>query len=357
MKKWIPFFTAVTLHAYSFAQGCIPVRNVASFGQCKLIENANSSDWQLSITSRYFKSFRDFREKTDLKTPPENESVNHVFTTEFSLGKLFKNGWSATLDIPISANARTSSFEHGGANTTRHTTSAFGLSDIRFTAYKWLLPAPTHKKWNMQLGLGLKFPTGNYNCQDYFYRNDTTKILSAINPSVQLGDGGTGIIAALNTFLIFNNRLNVYSEFYYLANPQEQSGTLYTMGKVPSPNLLKADAVNMSIPDVFSIRAGINANLGKLSLSAGTRYEGTPVYDLIGGSNGARRAGYYLSVEPGVLYKMKKAALFAYVPVVVSRSIRQNVPDKKLTEITGTRVVGPGGSANYMVLAGISVKL
>lgn len=55
----------------------------------------------------------------------------------------------------------------------------------------------------MQLCLWPQFPTGNYNCQDYFYRNDIAKILSAINPSVQLGDGGTGIIAALNTFFIF----------------------------------------------------------------------------------------------------------------------------------------------------------
>jgi hypothetical protein len=54
---------------------------------------------------------------------------------------------------------------------------------------------------------------------------------------------------------------------------------------------------------------------------------------------------------------MKKITLYAYVPVVVDRKIKQNVPDKKTTEITHTYTVGPGGSANYQLLAGISFKL
>ena len=54
---------------------------------------------------------------------------------------------------------------------------------------------------------------------------------------------------------------------------------------------------------------------------------------------------------------MKKTTVFAYVPVVVSRAIKQNVPDKNITKITGTYTVGPGGSANYSIIAGISFKL
>lgn len=359
MKKHIFILSVYAIiSANSFGQGCIPIRNIAAHGQYSFIDGTiSNAGWQMNITGRYFRSFRDFREKTDIKTPEQNQSVNNVYTAEFSVARMLANGWSLTLDVPITANARTSSFEHGGANTPRHTTRAFGVSDIRFTAYKWLMSPAYHQRWNIQVGLGIKLPTGQYNCQDYFYRSDTTKVLSAINPSIQLGDGGTGIITALNTYFIINKIFNLYGDFYYLINPQEQNGTLYTMGKTPTPNQLKADAINISVPDVFSVRGGVNINVDKLSFAAGIRYEGTPVYDLIGGSNGARRAGYYFSAEPGLVYKMKKATVFVYVPVVINRSIEQNVPDKKMTEITGVRTVGPGGSANYMILAGVGFKL
>jgi hypothetical protein len=358
MKKLILFSILLPVSYISFSQGCIPIRSISGFGQYNFTDNAYStSDWQLNFTNRYFKSFRDFREKTDLKTPSQNESVNEVYTMNISLSKLLTHGWSLVLDFPVSASSRTSSIEHGGFNTPRHTTQSFGLGDMRFTAYKWLLQPSLNQKWNLQLGLGLKFPTGDYKVEDYFYRDDTTKVLSAINPSIQLGDGGTGIITELNTFYVLNKTINFYGDFYYLMSPRNENGALYTFGKTPTSLQLKADAVNTSVPDVFSIRAGANINIKNVSFSIGIRDEGSPVHDLIGKSDGTRRAGYYFSVEPGLIYKMKKVTVFAYVPVVVSRRIKQNVPDKNITEITGVNTVGPGGSANYMILAGISFKL
>ena len=342
----------------SFSQGCIPIRSISGFGQYNFTDNAYStSAWQLNFTNRYFKSFRDFREKTDLHTPSENQSVNKVYTMDISVGKLFNKGWSAALEFPITAAGRTSSIEHGGFNTPRHTTNAFGMGDLKITAYKWLLAPSQNQKFNLQFGLGLKFPTGDYKVEDYFYRNDTTKVLSAVNPSIQLGDGGTGIITELNTFYVINKTISIYGDFYYLTNPRNQNGTLYDFGKDPTPLQLQANTVNTSVPDYFSIHAGVSFNIKDLSFSAAIRDEGSPVHDLIGQSDGARRAGYYFSVEPGIIYKMKKTTLFAYVPVIVSRAIKQNVADKNVSKITGVNTVGPGGSANYMILAGISFKL
>ncbi len=89
------------------SQRCIVVRNISGFGQYNLTDNAFcTSDWQLNINNRYFKSFPDFKGTADQKTP-----------------------------------------EH---------------------------------------------------------RNDSTKVLSAVNPSIQLGDGGTGIITELNLFYVLN---------------------------------------------------------------------------------------------------------------------------------------------------------
>ena len=65
-----------------------------------------------------------------------------------------------------------------------------------------------------------------------------------------------------------------------------------------------------------------------MSVSIGGRLEGIPVHDLVGGSNGNRRAGYSLSIEPGIIYNLNKISLSAYVPVMLKQATRQTVPDK-----------------------------
>ena len=359
MKKFIIFAASLILFwLNSHSQGCIAIRNISGFGQYNFSDNAfSTSNWQIDLTGRYFKSFRDFKETTDQKTLPQNEAVNHVYSLDISLSRLLAHGWSMNLSLPITANDRTSSAEHGGVNTKRYTTRSFGVGDIRFTAYKWLLPPAVKQKWNVQVGLGLKLPTGDYKYQDYFYRNDTTKVLAAVNPSIQLGDGGTGIITEMNTFYIIDKTFSLYGNFYYLANPRDQNGVVSSSGRPPSALQIKAGAVENSVPDIYSIRAGAYVNFHNLSFSAGIRDEGSPVHDVIGQSNGVRRAGHNLSAEPGILFKLKRTTLYAYVPVIVGRRIKQNVPDKNITEITGVYTVGMGGSGNYLVFAGVTFKL
>ena len=342
------------------SQGCIPIRNIAGFGQYNLLDNAfSTSDWQLSINTRYFKSFRDFKEKVDQKTPKQNEAVVKSFSTDFSISRFLSNGWSLNFSLPIASNSREASAEHGGTNTTRHTTHSFGVGDIRLTAYKWLLKPTVKQKINIQLGLGIKLPTGDYKYQDYFYRNDSVKILSAVNPSIQLGDGGTGIITELNLFYILNaaRTISLYGNFYYMLNPREQNGTAITSGRIPPRIDSLANNIIMSVADQFSIRAGVNFSLKNWAFSAGIRDEGSPVEDLIGGSEGVRRAGYNLSVEPGILYKIKKTTLYVYVPFIIDRKISQNLPDKFKSKVLAINFVSPGGSGNYQVFVGALFKL
>jgi hypothetical protein len=271
--------------------------------------------------------------------------------------RLLNKGWSISLSLPVSSNDRTSTEEHGGLGTQRHTTHSFGLGDIRFELYKWLLKPSVRQRANVQIVLGVKFPTGDYKYQDYFYRNDSTKVLAPVEVPIQLGDGGTGIVTELNTFYNFSSSLSLFGNFYYLFNPREQNGVLNTFGKTPSDTSLKSGYYIASVPDQYSIRVGINFNFNKLSFSAAFRDEGVPVYDLIGGSNGARKAGYNISVEPGLLYKLKKTTLYVYLPVIVARKIKQNVPDKIWTELRGAYVLRHGGSPDYLVFLGASFKL
>lgn len=335
------------------------VRNISGFGQYNLTDNRFSTTaWQLNINSRYFKAFRDFKGTRNQYTPKENESIITSYLMDVSLSKFLNSGWSLNFSLPVSANSREASLEHGGANTTRHTTRSFGLGDIRLTAYKWLVRPTIKQKGNIQLGLGIKFPTGDYKYQDYFYRNDSTKVLSAVNPSIQLGDGGTGLITELNLFYILNatRTISLYGNFYYLVNPREQNGTINTAGRVPSRIDSLANSFIVSVPDQYSLRAGINFNVKDWALSLGLRNEGIPVNDLIGGSEGFRKPGYNVSVEPGIVYKIKKVTLYAYVPFIIAREIKQNVPEKFKTQYTGVYTASTGGSGDYQVFLGMQFK-
>src|SRR6476660_9211059 len=130
--------------------------------------------------------------------------------------------------VPISSNTRSSMYEHYGNNSTspnaRRETHSFGIGDVRIAAYYWLLSPAKAVKGNVQLGLGIKLPTGDYRYQDYFYKNDSVNVLGPVDQSIQLGDGGTGITLEANAFYNFSHTAGVYANAYYLINPREQNG-------------------------------------------------------------------------------------------------------------------------------------
>lgn len=361
MKK-IPIIATALLFIANFAtsQGCIIVRNVSGLGQYNVTSKSfSTSDWQLNINNRYFRAYRDYVGKKDLKTPPANENVINSYSMDIDVTRLLPYGWSLDIGFPISANSRTTDLEHGGLNTPRHTTSAFGMGDLQFTVLKWLLKPSDNQRGNIQVGLGIKFPTGDFKKQGYFYRNDTTRVLSILNPSIQLGDGGTGIIAELNTYYFLNSKktFSLYGNFYYLANPTDINGTQYTTGKPETAANILLGAYDVSVIDVFSIRAGINYDVKNWSFSAGVRDEGAPVYDLIGKSDGIRRSGYTLSGEPGIIYKFKSATVYTYVPFLLSHEVKQSALDKIITKQTGVYTSGAGGSGDYQIFVGAQFQL
>jgi hypothetical protein len=113
----------------------------------------------------------------------------------------------------------------------------------------------------------------------------------------------------------------------------------------------------LSVNDQYSIRAGINYALKTWGFSLGIRDEGIPVNDIIGGSEGVRRAGHNLSIEPGIIYKFKLVSLYTYVPVIVSRETKQTLADKFKTSYTGTHTLTPGGFGDYLIFVGALFKL
>jgi hypothetical protein len=311
--------------------------------------NPKGNSWILNLNNRYFNSSRTFVGTEDQHTPKENQVINKTYTLDISLLRLLGNDWSIAISLPISANSRSTKFEHGGA---RHSTHSYGIGDTRLVAYKWLLNSATHQKGNIQLGLGLKFPTGDYRYMDYYYVNDTTRVMNPVDQSIQLGDGGTGIIFEMNTFHRLSKSFNLYGNFFYMSNPREQNGVSTAKNAPVPPLAVEAGSDVMSVPDQYTARAGISYLHRKLAAELGIRAEGVPVYDLIGGSGGLRRAGYNISLEPGITYRLNRMVLYTYVPVSLKRSISQSYTDKNISNITGTYTISPGGFPDFLIFAG-----
>ncbi|MFI5154804.1 MAG: hypothetical protein ACHQEM_01375 [Chitinophagales bacterium] len=241
-------------------------------------------------------------------------------------------------------NSRTTNGEHSGAGQPYHTTSAFGLGDMRLTVYKWLFKPTLSQRANVQIGLGLKLPTGNYQADDFFYRNhDSTKILAPVSPPVQLGDGTMGITTSIGTFYTFNKVFSINGSFFYMFNPQNVNGVSTTEGNIPTPQQIASTGTVTSATDQFAFSVGLNALLNHWLFSVSFSGGGVPVNDVFGRSDGARKAGINLSLDPGVLYNFGTFSLYANVPIL----FHHHVALDNVSAGQGSSI-GVGGSPDLM---------
>ncbi|RKR80783.1 hypothetical protein BDD43_0917 [Mucilaginibacter gracilis] len=343
-----------------FAQGCVAIRSTG--GVCTMLDHPDSTDahggWVFNSNNRYFKSYKHFigRDEQTQRIALGTNVINHAYTQDLALTRVFNSRWSVAIDVPVISNSRSSLYEHGGKE--RHSTYSFGLGDIRFATYAWLLNPAKTKRFNVQVGLGLKLATGVDNYQDYFYNTgpNGTKLLGPVDQSIQLGDGGTGITLEVNTFYHLTPHTNLYGNFYYLANPRNVNGVSTARGGTPSATAVANGSDVMSVPDQFMIRGGASIMLKQWTFSAGLRDECLPVYDLIGGSDGFRRPGYIISAEPGITYAFHKITIYAFMPWALIRNRTQSVADKITTDLTGVYAHGDAAFADYVINTGISVK-
>src|SRR5882757_11198182 len=220
MRKLFVCIFVLTLLASTnqvFSQGCVTIRSTGGFctvGGHSQVDSA--SKWQFTVNNRYYKSFRHYVGTAEQKQRQTlgNEVINHAYTLDMAIYRIINPRWSIMLDLPVSANARSQTYLEKGVYN-RFSTHSFGAGDIRLAVYSWVLDPVKMPKGNVQVGLGIKLPTGAYNYQDYFRLTDSTKRLGAVDQSIQLGDGGTGLTLELNAFYNFSSKFSVYGNFYY----------------------------------------------------------------------------------------------------------------------------------------------
>src|SRR5437868_2512320 len=141
MKSLLLFILIMVVVATQIhAQGCVAIRSTG--GLCTMDHSAKMDKpekWVFNINNRYYKSFRHFVGTKEQKQRVQQgtEVINHSYTLDLGLSRNLNKWWSIAVDVPIVSNARSSLYEHDGK--TRHSTHSFGIGDVRFTAYRWII--------------------------------------------------------------------------------------------------------------------------------------------------------------------------------------------------------------------------
>ncbi len=339
--------------SYINAQGCVAIRSGCGN---HLARGAilSKGDFESGTNFRYFHSYKHFRGKHEETERVENatEVINDSFFLNFQLRYGVTDRLTASVILPFVYHERSSMYEHGGNPPggfgDRHSTFSHGLSDIRLSLGYWLFDPGTSSNPNLSIGLGLKLPTGDYRYQGKFYNQGPSgeAITSGVDQSIQPGDGGLGMTIEMEGFYLLNDQITLSTNLYYLINPREQYQTTNFRGATSY----------LSVPDQYAARIGglYMLPVKGLRIYAGSRIEGIPSRDLIGGNEGFRRPGYIVSLEPGINYSVRNFTFNLTVPVAIERARTQNFSDKQRTRETGVFRNGDAAFADYLINAGFS---
>jgi hypothetical protein len=349
----VALFAAILISAEkSKAQGCVAVRHMSSCGNPNAANtntNLMAGQWQVSASYRYFRSFRHFRGTHEEKERLEkgNEVINTTNALDLGVTYALTNRLSFSAVVPLSYTDRSSWYEHVDRNKgPRYHSQAYGLGDIRLQTSYWLIDSEKYMDGNIAVGAGVKLPTGNFNTQDEFHikRNDQVVLeRRPVDQSLQLGDGGVAGLLEIQAYHKLFKNATAYISGFYMINARD---TTKTRTYRETLNATLANESYLSVPDQFSARAGINYAVFPskgIYVSVGGRFEGVPVRDLIGKSNGFRRPGHIFSVEPGITYAHGKNIVTLGVPVALIRNRTKSVTDRQMNRH------GDAAFADYLV--------
>ncbi len=304
--------------------------------------------WSASFGWRYQKSDRHFvgDHYEEVRDEIGNQVINDLNLADLSVRYQATKRVELAVGVPFVMATRSQVVRSQGVNLERYQTQARGIGDIVFGARRWMFDPDTHATGNLQLGLGVKLPTGENNVTDTFRvlsSGTITNAVRTVDQSIQPGDGGFGLMGEFGTFKSLNNSLSIYANGIYLSNPQGTSKVLTYRNA--------AGEQYMSIADQYLVRGGVAFPMPgsqTVGLSAGIRIEGVPVHDLLGPSDHFRRPGVAISFEPGVTMVKGQNGITVAVPIAMYRNRFQSVPD----EARGAH--GDAAFADWLLLLGYS---
>jgi hypothetical protein len=337
----------------SLAQGCVPAKGAGISNAQMAAHDGGEGKLFVSTAYRWLHSDRHFvgSEEQKERRHEGSEVINDSHFVDFSFTYRWNSRYSTTLSIPLVQHDRSQVVRDSQRRILeRFHTQSSGIGDVRLLTDMWIFDPSKDVRGNALVGLGIELPTGKKDVQDtfHFYNATTSTILRErrnVDQSIQPGDGGYAVLLDVYAYRQLNDKFTGFVNGSYSVTPQEKSGV-----QTRRSNPFEAE---MSIMDSFIARGGVEfkpaAQLG-LTLSLGARIEGVPVHDLVGGSDGFRRPGYSVSVEPGVVFSRDDWTATLYVPVSIYQNRTQSVPDKQLSAATNSYRHGDAAFTDELVL-------
>jgi len=326
----------------TYAQGC-----VAAHSNQRVFDELIASDkggtvspkWEHNLTVdigyRVFNSNKYFQGSKEIARPTAVRNHQNIF--DIGLEYRLNPRWSILLDVPVYNGTRNQIYPPTGIY------QVSGLGDMTVGVQRWLFRPPTENGGNVAVSSALKIPTGIDNATGSgLLKGQIVK--ATADQSMQPGDGSWGFNVGTQAYKSLWHSASVYAQATYLFNPQDTNGVA-TFRTQPGQGV-------MSATDQYLYRAGVSQGVPKvrgLAMSLGIRGEGVPVRDLLGDSDGFRRPGSIVSLDPGLMFNYKRDTVSVNGPWALYRDRPPSVP-----EIQNHVTNGDAFFADYTVVVGVS---
>lgn len=346
------FLSPFCLQSSAHAQGCVaahspqPVISGLDPTHSAAVNHSAGTDFLHGLTiSVGYRVYNSYRHYIGTVYQPQRQLqhtavVNHVDLFELDMNYQVTPRWSLIASIPALEATR-----HGQRTNTNYYRSG-GIGDVTVGAQTWVWRPPTESHGNVAFSAQLKLPTGINDAKGTTVTSSGTALTEPFDESIQPGDGTWGFSLATEAYREFYWRFSGYFTGSWLFSPQDTTGVAQ-MRSAPGENVISAT-------DQYLWRGGISRPvtgvklLRGLALSVGGRMEGVPVRDAFGSSNGFRRPGYVISIEPGMMYYRGPWGFYASGPWAMERNRKISVTDIQ------NHTHGDAAFADYTIITGIS---
>jgi hypothetical protein len=297
--------------------------------------------WTLTVGYRFQPSSRHFVGTVEQKQREAagNQIQNTYHLLDFSISRMVSRRWSMNASLPVLFVYRNQLYVPRGEYRVN------SIGDATIGGRAWIFRPPTESGGNIGIGMSLKLPTGKYNATGVATDRNGNTIIATADQSIQAGDGGTGFALDLQAYKPTILSSMLYFSGSYLFNPRNTNG-------VSTFRTRRGEEV-FSVADQYLYRGGISRGfpgVRGLTVTFGGRIEGVPVRDAIGKSDGFRRPGYAISLDPGFMYARGSYVFSCSIPFAVERNRRKSVSDYM------NGIHGDAAFADYALTIGFSKR-
>ena len=353
MKTWasglfVTFCVAILIVSFlhpgaALAQGCVAahspqpiVSGLSPNGQQRIADRLHGR-LTVTIGYRFYNSYKHYigTDYQEQRAAAHNAVVNHVNLFDVNVNYQLTPRWSLIADVPTMTASRAKQ-----SDPLNNVYRSGGIGDVTVGAQAWIWRPPTESHGNVAFSWALKLPTGINDAQGVKKLSDGTSAIQPFDESIQPGDGTWGFGLATQAYRQTYFHTIGYFTGSWLFSPQDTTG-VKTFRSAPGEDVISAT-------DQYLWRGGVSHYVPKIREAApsfGGRMEGVPVRDAFGSSNGFRRPGYVISIEPGLTYARGRNMINVSAPWAMERN------RKKSTTDIANNTHGDAAFADYTVIA------